>query len=309
MKHIQLRAYAKVNLSIDVLGKRQDGYHEVCMIMQQVGLFDEIELSILADSEPGSIQITTNSMELPNDERNLAYRAASLMQTRYGVGRIDAIKIHINKRIPIAAGLAGGSADGAAVLHGLNQLWSLGLSLQELMDLGLQLGADVPFCLMGQASLDPTLGFEQKSISSCALAEGIGERLRPLPPMSGWVVLSKPPIQVPTADVYRALRLEEIEKRPNTEELIQGLERGDFEQIQKSMDNVLEEVSVKNYPAIRETIEQMEAIASQSYHPGKVMMSGSGPTVFAVAPEKDSLEPIYVTLKKHNLETYFVELL
>jgi 4-diphosphocytidyl-2-C-methyl-D-erythritol kinase len=309
MKQIQLKAYAKVNLSIDVLAKRQDGYHEVCMIMQQVGLFDEIALSILADSEPGSIKITTDSMELPDDERNLAHRAASLMLTRYGIGRTDAIGIHINKRIPIAAGLAGGSADGAAVLHGLNQIWSLGLPLQELMELGLQLGADVPFCLMGQASLEPGLGFDQNFISSCALAEGIGERLRPLPPMSGWVILSKPSIQVSTADVYRALRLEEVKKRPNTAALILGLERGNFEQIQKSMYNVLEEISVKNYPAIGEAIEQMESIASQSLCPGKVMMSGSGPTIFAFSSEKEPLIPIYYSLKNTNSETFVVELL
>ncbi|MDD2216039.1 MAG: 4-(cytidine 5'-diphospho)-2-C-methyl-D-erythritol kinase [Eubacteriales bacterium] len=302
---ITLKAYGKINLSIDVLGKRPDGYHEVCMVMQMIDLWDRIKVRIIHGSNPQSIQITTDCRDLPPDKRNLAYRAAELMLSRYGGVEKGGIGIHLEKKIPMAAGLAGGSGDGAAVLHALNKLWDLRLPLSELMDLGVKLGADVPFCLMGQGALEPVSRFTKGHASTCALATGIGEKLVPLSPIDAWVVLSKPPISVSTKEVYEALNLETITKRPNTGDLVQGLKEADFDKISKNMYNVLENVSEIRYPPIVYTKNIIQS--DKGRH--QTMMSGSGPTVFAITPDFSVAERIYNKIKKVNDETFLVETL
>jgi len=302
MKEIKLRAYAKINLSIDVLGKRDDGYHDVSMVMQQVDLWDEVTVTSHEGFRPRSVTVTSNLDNLPVDESNIAYKAARLMLPRFCEREGDSIGIRLEKRIPVAAGLAGGSADGAAVLHALNHLWGLGLTLSDLMELGAELGADVPFCIMGQAALHPELRFNDGQASTCALAGGIGEMLAPLPPLAAWVVLSKPPVQVSTAEIYGALKLEEIKERPDTEGIIQGLHEQDFTKVSEGMFNVLEPVSTERFPEILNIKNRMQK-NSGLY---KTMMSGSGPTVFAVTPDKATAEQIYNGINNINAATYLV---
>ncbi|MDD2484499.1 MAG: hypothetical protein PHQ50_05715, partial [Eubacteriales bacterium] len=212
------------------------------------------------------------------------------------------------------AGLAGGSADGAAVLHALNELFELELSLQELMELGVKLGADVPFCLMAQAAsvFQEGAALQKKGVaaqknaaSTCAEATGIGECLSPLPPLPSFVLLSKPPIAVSTAEVYGALDLSKIEQRPGTDEIIESLRSGEQSRLYKNMYNVLEKVSCFLYPEISDTKNAMDLAGAAA----KAMMSGSGPTVFMLAPEKSMLEPLLHKMKALNRETFLVETL
>lgn len=307
MKRIVAKAYAKINLSIDVLGKREDGYHEVCMVMQQIDLWDRITVTLKDGFSPKAVSVTADTDTVPLDNNNLAYKAARLMMSRYCEREGDSIGIHLEKRIPVAAGLAGGSADGAAVLHALNKLWDLDLSLQELMELGVKLGADVPFCIMGQAAVNNESGFDKNQVSTCALACGIGEKLAPLPPIDAWVVLSKPPVRVSTAEVYGALTIRDINKRPDTENLILGLKEKDFNRIQKSMFNVLEPVSSRKFPEIADAKKRMEQNKELYSGQFKVLMSGSGPTVFAVTPKKEVAELIYNDLKEINPTAFLVK--
>lgn len=311
MKGYSIKAYAKINLSLDVLGKRPDGYHEVRMIMQQIDLWDRVTVGIKEEApeialemDAPRITLTSDSNELPCDETNLAWKAAALILTLFpGASAGQNVSIHIEKNIPIAAGLAGGSADGAAVLHALNRLLCLGLSLKELMELGVKLGADVPFCLMGQAAAAPALGFSRADASTCAEATGIGECLSPLPPLRAWVLLSKPQATVSTAEVYGALRISEITERPDNDKIIESLHEGDPVKLYKNMYNILEKVSELRYPVIVYT-KNMMALPDQN---GKVMMSGSGPTIFALSPNKEELEQLWRKMKPINSETYLVE--
>ncbi len=291
MKTIELRAKAKINLSIDVLGKRPDGYHDVVMVMQQVDLWDKLTISY--EEEPHvkeltgngkRIFISTTDSELPDDERNLAFKSALLLKNRFPE-KAGKIHIHIDKRIPAGAGLGGGSADAAAVFHGLNMLWNLKLSPAELMELALTIGADIPFLIMSQAASEPGLNPDKnrqsamkRGLSTCALAEGKGEKLTPLPPLKAAVLLKKPDLFVSTKEIYESLDLKKIEKRPDTRRLIEGLLEGNFSKVASSMHNVLEEVATSKYPVIQETVNWMKAVTGAE----KVMMSGSGPTVFAL---------------------------
>ncbi len=312
MNECSIKAYAKINLSIDVTGKRADGYHEVRMIMQEIDLWDLVTVTIEAESqERGTdtlpIRLTVDREDLPGDQTNLAWKAAALiLRDKPNVLRAlrenhQSITIDIKKNIPMAAGLAGGSADGAAVLHALNRLLELHLTLEELMELGVKLGADVPFCLMGQAAAAPALGF--RGASTCAEATGIGECLSPLPPLRSFVLLSKPDVAVSTAEVYGALDLSKIEQRPGTEEIIQSLYSADKRKMYENMYNVLEKVSEFLYPVIVYTKNIMDSNDLES----KAMMSGSGPTVFLLSSEKSLLEPIYSRMKAIHRETYLVE--
>ncbi|WP_027400310.1 4-(cytidine 5'-diphospho)-2-C-methyl-D-erythritol kinase [Anaerovorax odorimutans] len=317
MNSIVLKAYAKINLSIDVLGKRSDGYHEVLMVMQQIDLYDTVKVYYenLEFSDDKNLQnqknniiikLGTNLEYLPTDDKNIAYKAALLMCEKY---KRDSgiITIDIDKKIPVAAGLAGGSANGAAVIHALSKLWNLNLNIQDLMDLGKQLGADVPFCIMGQAALNTNLEFlkEEGKIGTCAIASGIGEKLEVINGLAAWVVLSKPPISVVTAKVYKELKLNEITKRPNTNQLVKGLKENNFYKISKNLINVLESVSLKEYPVIVYTKNKFEEI--QKGH--KALMSGSGPTVFSLYFNKNKAKRIYSKLKEINDETFLVKLL
>lgn len=305
MKELTLSAYAKVNLSIDVQRKREDGYHEVSMVMHQIDLHDSVTVSLDPSMEPGSIALECDEPSLPGDERNLAWRAAALMQSGYREAEGVGIRIRIVKRIPAGAGLGGGSADGAAVLHALSHLLGLSLSLAELSNLGMKLGADVPFCLMGQASLNQELGFDQGSVSSCALAGGIGEKLAPLPTLPAYVVLSKPPISVSTAEVYGALRISDIKNRPDNARIMEGLKEGNFYKITSNMANVLETVSEMSYPQIVYTKNIMQPTEGQY----RILMSGSGPTVFAITQDNSLAEKMYQQAKGYNAETFLTRTL
>ena len=270
MKRIQLKACGKINLSLDVLRRLENGYHEVEMVMQQILLHDDVDVKwyegTAAETDkdvqqrtgrdvrreaPIFIQLSTNRPYLPRDERNLAYKAALLMQENFGQGRQGKIRIDIKKRIPVAAGLAGGSSNGAAVLHALNQLWGLGLDLKELCSLGSILGSDVPFSLMGQAKENKLLGLSDDPLAAhCAVATGTGTDLRPVAGLKSHLLLTKPPIGVSTREVYQGLDLENISCRPDTEELIQGLAEKNYKKIQKNMVNVLENFTLTRYPSV-----------------------------------------------------------
>ncbi|MEL7657228.1 MAG: 4-(cytidine 5'-diphospho)-2-C-methyl-D-erythritol kinase, partial [Bacillota bacterium] len=245
MKEIIVKAYAKINLSIDVLGKRPDGYHEVLMVMEQVDLYDLVKVTWVDGADGIQIDLSANLSFLPVDNRNIAYKAAELMIKQYGSEKTGCIMIELVKSIPVAAGLAGGSSNCAAVLHALNNLWELGLNVDTLMKLGSALGADVPFCIAGQAALNENLGLSgDKMAGTCAVASGIGDKLELINPLKAWVLLSKPSISVSTAQVYGGLNLNEITERPNTPELVSGLREENFYKISKNMTNVLESYSL-----------------------------------------------------------------
>jgi 4-diphosphocytidyl-2-C-methyl-D-erythritol kinase len=257
LKKITIEAKAKINLTLDVLYKRPDGYHEVESIMQTVSLKDWIFLKLI----PGpAIELSSNCQELPRDERNLAYKAARLMMEEY---QLDAgMAIHIDKNIPIGAGLAGGSADAAAVILGINEMFQLNRPREELMALGKKIGADVPFCIAGKT----------------ALARGIGEKILPLKPLSNFgLVLAKPPYYVSTQEVYSRLDVKTIQKRPDTPAMMEHIEQRDIGEIASGLCNVLEEVTLKLYP-------ELELIKQHLISHGALgsLMSGSGPTVFGL---------------------------
>lgn len=261
MDKMELKALGKINLGLDVLGRRENGYHDVRMVMQTLYLYDQI--TIEKTEKPG-IELSTNLFYLPVNENNLAYRAADLLMQEFGVE--EGVKITLEKHIPVAAGMAGGSSNAAAVLYGINRMFSLGLSQEELMERGVKLGADVPYCIM----------------RGTVLAEGIGEILTPLPVMPRCTVLvTKPPISVSTKLVYEKLDAHEIEDHPDIDGVLEGLERQDLKKIASSMGNVLERVTVEEYPVIEEIKEMMKENGALN-----AMMSGSGPTVFGLYSDK-----------------------
>lgn len=261
MDKMELKALGKINLGLDVLGRRENGYHDVRMVMQTLYLYDQI--TIEKTEKPG-IELSTNLFYLPVNENNLAYRAADLLMQEFGVE--EGVKITLEKHIPVAAGMAGGSSNAAAVLYGINRMFSLGLSQEELMERGVKLGADVPYCIM----------------RGTVLAEGIGEILTPLPAMPRCTVLvAKPPISVSTKLVYEKLDAHEIENHPDIDGVLEGLKRQDLKKIASSMGNVLERVTVEEYPVIEEIKEMMKKNGALN-----AMMSGSGPTVFGLYSDK-----------------------
>ena len=261
MDKMELKALGKINLGLDVLWRRENGYHDVRMVMQTLYLYDQI--TIEKTEKPG-IELSTNLFYLPVNENNLAYRAADLLMQEFGVE--EGVKITLEKHIPVAAGMAGGSSNAAAVLYGINRMFSLGLSQEELMERGVKLGADVPYCIM----------------RGTVLAEGIGEILTPLPAMPRCTVLvAKPPISVSTKLVYEKLDAHEIEDHPDIDGVLEGLERQDLKKIASSMGNVLERVTVEEYPVIEEIKEMMKENGALN-----AMMSGSGPTVFGLYSDK-----------------------
>ena len=259
MDKIQLKALAKINLGLDVLRRREDGYHEVKMIMQTISLYDELEIRKV--KQPG-IQVKTNLYYLPTNENNLVYRAARLLMDEFGID--DGISINLQKKIPVAAGMAGGSSDAAAVLWGVNQMYGLGLSRKDLMERGVHLGADVPYCVQ----------------RGTALAEGIGEKLSVLPSMPKcYILIAKPGISVSTKFVYENLHANDLlpEQHPDVDAMIEALQKKDLALLSSRMGNVLETVTVPNYPVIDEIKKCMVANGALGS-----MMSGSGPTVFGI---------------------------
>ena len=386
MKKIQLHAYAKINLTLDVTGRRPNGYHDVEMIMQQISLCDEVTVSWEAgsvrrgnpdqtvESDPAGIQIqlTVSRPDLPADSSNLAWKAAEEMIAEFGgpaggsskaAAGTDAaggtanaaasteaaggtasdaagteaargtardaasteavggsskaaagteaaggvLTIDIQKQIPMAAGLAGGSSNCAAVLHAINQLWELNLSVKELCRIGAQLGSDVPFCIMGQAAAEEAL---QESFADdpdachCALATGTGTDLKPLTGLDSFIVLSKPAIGVSTAEVYRGIDNEGIPHHPDNNAVISAICENNYKVLEEKMVNVLENFALKRYPIIVYTKNIMSDLCQSAGIPNCVMMSGSGPTVFCLCEELSKAQQICEVMKARNPESF-----
>lgn len=276
MKEISVKALAKINLGLDVVRKREDGYHEVRMIMQTIHLFDRLEIK---KNTTGKITVETNLPFLPTNENNLVYKAAKRLMEEYGIKDGVAIKLH--KHIPVAAGLAGGSTDAAAVLYGMNRLFGLEISRAELMSLSVPIGADVPYCLM----------------RGTALAEGIGEKLTPMSPMVKCpVLIAKPQISVSTKFVYENLKLNHKMIHPDIERLVLDIQEKDLKKIAGDMGNVLETVTIPNYPVINQIKEHMKEHGALG-----AMMSGSGPTVFGLFDSEDTAVTAYDAMRESGL--------
>ncbi|TGX96596.1 4-(cytidine 5'-diphospho)-2-C-methyl-D-erythritol kinase [Hominisplanchenecus murintestinalis] len=276
MKEIRMKALAKINLGLDVVKKREDGYHEVRMIMQTVKLYDQIDIHKM--DKPG-IRLKTNLQYLPVDENNLAYRAARLLIEEFGIPK--GVSIRLRKVIPIAAGMAGGSSDAAAVLVGLNRIFQLGLTKQELMERSVKLGADVPYCIL----------------RGTALAEGIGEKLTRLPAMPKChVLIAKPGIHVSTKMVYTNLRADELVSHPDIDGQIAAIRERDLRRAAELMGNVLETVTIPAYPVIGKIKEKMMAYGALG-----AMMSGSGPTVFGLFEDEEKARYAYEKMRRGSL--------
>lgn len=276
MDKMELKALGKINLGLDVLGKRPDGYHDVRMVMQTIYLYDQI--TITKRKEPG-IGLSTNLFYLPVNENNLAYRAAKLLMDEFEIR--SGVDIFLEKHIPVAAGMAGGSSNAAAVLYGINRMFDLGLSTEELMKRGVSLGADVPYCIM----------------RGTVLAEGIGEILTPLPPMPRCqIVVAKPPVSVSTKMVYEKIDSRRIVEHPDIDGIIEGLKEGDVTKIASRMGNVLEQVTVEEYPVI----DKIKRLMNEGGAKG-AMMSGSGPTVFGIFTEKSLAKKAALKIREAGL--------
>lgn len=299
MAVIHLRSYGKINLCLDVTGVREDGYHQLETIMQRISLYDRIRLewdsqARSQDKDGGqavAIQVRTSKPYLPTDERNLAYKAAKLMIERYGGQRQGSISISIIKNVPVSAGLAGGSGNGAAVLIGLNRLWNLGLTTRQLCRLGEELGADVPFCVLSQ-----------NTRYDCAYATGRGEVLRPLRQgMKKHLVLAKPAFGVSTKEVFRQIDNVTIKERPDCKALITGLKEQEEQLIYPNMINVLELYTLKKY----EAVSRLKKLFIEETAAGKVLMSGSGPTVFGVYDTQQDAKIACEIIRKLKYEAYW----
>ena len=303
MQRIQVKACGKINLSLDVKKRLENGYHQVEMVMQQILLHDDVAVRWFENQNGRvEIEVSTNRPYLPRDSRNLAYKAAHLMIRQYGEARSGKIRIDIKKRIPVAAGLAGGSSNGAAVLHALNQLWSLGLTVKDMCEMGSELGSDVPFSIMGQAKENPDLGLANDPLAAhCAVARGTGTDLEPIIGLKSHLVLTKPSIGVSTAEVYQGLALDKIEERPNTAELVAALAEKNYKIIQKNMINVLENFTLTRYPNVMYTKNKVERLFNEE----AVVMSGSGPTIFALCRNRGEAQRAYEELKAYNKETFW----
>lgn len=276
MKDISVKALAKINLGLDVVRRREDGYHEVRMVMQTIHLFDRLEM---AKNSSGEISITTNLSFLPTNRNNLVYRAAELLREEFQIK--DGLTINLHKHIPVAAGMAGGSTDAAAVLYGMNRMFDLGLKREELMERGVKIGADVPYCIM----------------RGTALAEGIGEKLTALPPMVKCpVLIAKPQISVSTKFVYENLRLNDKTVHPDIDALVENIRKKDLNAVASEMGNVLETVTIPNYPVIAQIKEHMLEHGAVG-----AMMSGSGPTVFGLFEDGDTAVAAYEKMKESGL--------
>ena len=282
MKQIKLNARGKINITLDVLRKREDGYHDLSMIMQTVNLCDNLSIDT---TDTGIIEMTSNYSWLPCDERNLVYRAAALMKEKYDIK--EGLKIHLDKNIPVAAGMAGGSSDCAATLVGIRNMLKIKASDEELMALGKTLGADVPYCIL----------------RGTALAEGIGEKLTQLPPFpDSTLLIAKPPINVSTAAVFGSFDLNKVDRHPDNEKMIELIKNKDLQGICDNMCNVLESVTVRNYPiidTIKKAMLDKGAIGS--------LMSGSGPTVFGFFESYDkALNALKFIRAKHHIKEIYI---
>lgn len=274
MKELRLKARAKINLTLDVTGKREDGYHLLETIMQTVALYDGIYMKKLEKPE---IKLKTNLHWLPTDERNLAWKAANLMRETFGIQ--EGVFIEIDKRIPVAAGLAGGSTDCAAVLVGMNRLFDLHLSQKELEALAGKLGSDIPYCVR----------------RGTVLCEGVGEIMTNVehPCPRCYVVLAKLPVSVSTVSVYKGLKWDQVTEHPDTAEMLRAMEAGDVTKMGSLLCNVLETVTIQMHPEIQRIKERLVELGAEG-----ALMSGSGPTVFALFKEKDAAKQAAERVKK-----------
>ena len=276
MDRITLKAMAKINLGLDVIRRREDGYHEVRMIMQTVDLCDELSFQRLKEDE---LRLATNLDFLPTDQNNLIIRAAKLLKEEFGIR--EGLDVNLTKRIPVAAGMAGGSTDAAAVFVAMNELFSLGLSDDDLRKRAVAIGADVPYCITG----------------GTALSEGIGEILTPLPAAPACtVIVAKPPIHVSTAFVYRNLDLSGLERHPDIDGMLECIRRQDLCGVAERLENVLESVTVKKYPIIARIKEFLTSRGALG-----ALMSGSGPTVFALYDDGEKAAWVHKELRKSGL--------
>jgi 4-diphosphocytidyl-2-C-methyl-D-erythritol kinase len=276
MESISLKALAKINLGLDVVRRREDGYHEVRMVMQTIHLFDRL---YIAKTDKSGVELTTNLPYLPTNDNNLVCRAGKLLMDEFHI--TGGVRVTLKKRIPVAAGMAGGSSDAAAMLYGMNELFELGLTRQELMERGVKLGADVPYCLM----------------RGTVLAEGIGEILSPLAPMVKCpVLIAKPAISVSTKFVYENLKLDEHTQHPDIDGLVRDIKLGNLDAIANDMGNVLETVTIPEFPVIGDIKDRMMRSGAIN-----AMMSGSGPTVFGLFSDEETAERAYREMKESRL--------
>lgn len=276
MDKLQLKAYGKINLGLDVIRKRPDGYHDLDMIMQMVDVYDDVIIEKKAGEE---IVVKADAAVLSNGKDNLAYMAAKMLFDEFGIK--SGVEITIHKRIPIAGGMAGGSSDCATTLIGINEMFNLGLSKQQLMERGVKLGADVPYCVLG----------------GTAIARGIGEVLTPLPtPPQCHVIIAKPPISVSTAYVYVHIRPDEITKRPDIEQMTLAIKEQDLNKLSDLLYNVMEEVTVSEYPVI----EKLKSIMLENGALNSIM-SGSGPTVFGLFDDREKAQAAMKALDSKEL--------
>ena len=273
---MRLRALAKINLGLDILRKREDGYHEVRMIMQTIQMYDVLEMRKV--KKPG-ISLSVNYPYIPSDERNLVYKAAKLLMDEFQIK--EGVEIRLEKFIPVAAGMAGGSSDAAAALVGVNRLFKLGLSEKDLMERAVNIGADVPYCVM----------------RGTALAEGIGEKLTRIAQVPDcFVLIGKPGINVSTKAAYESLQLDQIQTHPDIDGMIRDIESGDLRAMTEKMENVFEPGIIGRYPVIGEIKALMEEHGAL-----KAMMSGSGPTVFGIFDDRKKMEKAAAVLRESRL--------
>lgn len=276
---MKIKAYAKINISLDIVGKREcDGYHLLKMIMQNIDLYDEISI----EKQKEDITISCNKSYVPTDSRNLAYKAANLFKETYNIE--DGVHIDIVKNIPVSAGLAGGSTDAAAVLKIMNKIFKVNASNEELMELGLKLGADIPYCING----------------GTALCEGIGEKITILPPFKDKIlVLVKPSFGVSTKEVYKAFNLDKVRVHPKTENLIEAMEQDNLYYVANNMKNLLENVTLRKHNILIKIKEEMN-----KYGAVGSMMSGSGPSVFAFFDDMLKAQRCYEKMKENHREVF-----
>lgn len=272
---MKYNAYAKINLGLDVIRKREDGYHEVRMIMQNIGIHDELDFEKVKES---GIWINVNKAPLPTNKSNLIYKAAKLLMDEFGI--TEGLKVNLTKNIPIAAGLAGGSTDAAATMKAVNDIWKLGLDNKQLRERGVKIGADVPYCIM----------------QGTAISEGIGEILTPLPNCPKcYALIAKPPISVSTKYVYEHLKIDDL-VHPNIDGIIDGIKKKDIYLLSDNLGNVLESVTVNKYPVIEDIKELMMEKGALN-----ALMSGSGPTVFGLFDSKEKLSSAAKTVRNSQL--------
>lgn len=282
---ISVKAPAKINLTLDVLGKREDGYHEVEMVMTTIDLADRIDIYPRNDEK---ITIDSSACFVPLGEKNHVYQIAQILRTKLGIRK--GVHFYIHKNIPVAAGLAGGSSDAAAAIRGLNRLWSLGLSIEEMAAIGAEVGSDVSFCVHG----------------GTALAQGRGEMITPLPsPPPAWVILAKPPIGVSTADIYGKVTMGEIQKHPaRSAAMVKAITERDYQAVYQTMGNHLETVTLSLYPEVKRLKEQMLRFGADAS-----LMSGSGPTVFSLVDKESRVSRIYNGLRGFCKDVFAVRIL